>query len=196
MDAADNDVRRAPGDALDVLAAPMLPPEVQNDPEVIAFVAGKARTASYVIGTCMGVLVLGAAGVLKGRRATASHDALPILDKLGVREVVPAGAGTVVDGNLYTSGPGVGSFEAALLVAEAAFGRTADEFAEFVIEYDPHPPFGTGTAKAAKPALVAQFEEMMRPLSGDYARGATAAFAALHAGNVAPASDTGPIGRI
>jgi len=176
-------------ETLDVLAVPMLPPEVQNDPEVVAFIAGKAGTASYVIGICLGVLALGAAGALKGRRVTSSHNALPILGKLGVREVVPAGAGTVVDGNLYTAGPGVGSFEAALLVAEAAFGRTMGELAELIIEYDPHPPFGTGTAKAAQPALVAQFEGLMQPLTDDYARGATAAFAALGAGNVASASE-------
>ena len=176
-------------ETLDMLAVPMLPPEVQNDPEVVAFVAGKARTASYVIGICMGVLVLGAAGVLKGRRVTASHNALPILERLGVGEVVPAGAGTVVDGNLYTAGPGIGSFEAALLVADAAFGRTMGELAELIIEYDPHPPFGTGTAHSAQPALVAQFEGLMQPLVGDYARGAAAAFAASHAGKVASASE-------
>lgn len=172
---------------LDVLAIPMLPPEVQNDPEVIAFVAEKAETASYVIGICMGVLLLGAAGVLNERRVTASHNALPILDKLGAREVVLGGVGTVVDGNLYTAGPGVGSFETALLVAEAAFGRTAAEFAELVIEYDPHPPFGVGTAPAAPPALVTQFEAMMQPLAAEYAQGSVAAFAAAHAGKEAAA---------
>lgn len=168
-------------DQLDVLAIPMLPPEVQNDPEVIAFVAETAETASYIIGICMGVLLLGAAGVLNGRRVTASHNALPILNKLGAREVVLGGVGTVVDGNLYTAGPGVGSFETALLVAEAAFGRTAAEFAEPVIEYDPHPPFGVGTALAAPAALVTQFEAMMQPLADEYAQGSVAAFAGKEA---------------
>jgi cyclohexyl-isocyanide hydratase len=171
-------------DRLDVLAVPMLAAEVQNDPEVIAFLAEKASTAGYVIGICMGVIALGAAGVLKGRRVTASHDALPILDKLGAREVVPGGHGPVVDGNLYTAGPGVGSFETALLVAEAAFGRQVAEFAEFAIEYAPRPPFGTGTAKAAGPAVVTQFEDMMQPLQGEFFRGATAAFNGSYSANV------------
>jgi len=163
---------------LDLLAIPMLPPEVQNDPEVIAFVGEKARTASYVVGICNGILVLGAAGILKGRRVTASHNALPILDKLGAKEVVPAGQGTVIDGNLYTAGPGIGSFEASLLVAERAFGRKAGELAELVIEYDPHPPFGTGTAKRAGPQLVAQFEGFMQPLIHEYRRGSIASYQA------------------
>ena len=164
---------------LDVLAIPMLPPEVQNDPEVIDFVAEKAKTASYVVGICNGILVLGAAGVLEGRRVTASHNALPILSSLGVKEVVPAGNGTVVDGNLYTAGPGIGSFEASLLVAEKAFGRKAGELAELVIEYDPHPPFGTGTAEAAGPELVGQFEGFMQPLITEYRRGSVASYQAL-----------------
>ena len=63
---------------LDVLAIPMLAPEVQNDPEVIEFVREKSQTASYLIGICNGILVFGAAGVLKGRRVTASLNALPI----------------------------------------------------------------------------------------------------------------------
>lgn len=63
---------------LDVLAAPMLPPEIQSDPEVIAFVADRAKTARYVIGVCNGVVLLGAAGVLRGKRVTACYTARPI----------------------------------------------------------------------------------------------------------------------
>ncbi len=164
---------------LDVIAVPMLPPEIQNDPEVIDFVGNRARTASYVIGICNGILVLGAAGLLKGRRVTASHNALPILEELGVREVVAPGAGTVVDGNLYTAGPAVGSFEASLLVAEAAFGRMAGQLAELIVEYDPHPPFGVGIPNAAPPALVAEFENLMHPLVREYRHGSVLAYERL-----------------
>jgi putative intracellular protease/amidase len=164
---------------LDVLAVPMLAPEVQNDPEVIAFVAEKAATAGYVIGICNGVLVLGAAGLLKGRSVTASHNALPILDQLGAREVIPAGNGVAVDGNLFTAGPGVGSFEAAFLVVEAAFGRPAAQLAEVIIEYDPHPLYGMGVPARAEPALVAQFEAIMAPLVVDYRKGSINSFMAI-----------------
>jgi putative intracellular protease/amidase len=166
---------------LDVLAIPMLAPEVQNDPDVVAFVSEKAKTADYIIGICNGVLVLGAAGILKGRRVTASHNALLILLSLGVKEVIPAGAGVAIDGNLFTAGPGVGSFEAALLVVEAAFGRTAAQLAEVIIEYDPHPPFGVGLLAKADPALVTQFEAIMEPLVVDYRKGAVDSFEAITA---------------
>lgn len=166
---------------LDVLAVPMLAPEIQNDPELVDFVAEKAGSASFLIGICNGVLVFGAAGLLRGRRVTASHNALPILNRLGVSEVIPAGNGVAIDGNLFTAGPGVGSFEAALLVVEAAFGRTAAELAEVIIEYDPHPPFGGGVPDKANPALVRQFESIMEPLVQAYRLGSVRSFEQLPA---------------
>jgi putative intracellular protease/amidase len=161
---------------LDVFAVPMLPPEIQNDPEVIAFAGAQARKARYVIGICNGVLLLGAAGVLKGKRVTTSYNSLGILAELGVGEVVSDSTGVVVDGNLYTAGPGNGSVEAALLVAEAAFGRAAAELAELTIEYDPHPPFGVGTARRAPPEQLARFVGMMSDMISLYRSGALSAF--------------------
>lgn len=153
---------------LDVFAAPMLPPEILADPEVMAFTADRAGTARYVIGVCNGVLLLGAVGLLRGRRVTTNHNALALLPGLGASEVVPSGNGVVVDGNLYTAGPGVGSFEASLLVAAEAFGRPIAEFAELIIEYDPHPPFGVGSPAKAGHASVARLEAMMTDLVEAY----------------------------
>ena len=163
---------------LDVVAVGMLPPEIETDPEVIAFVGEHGRRAKYVIGVCNGVLVLGAAGLLRGRRVTSSHNALPLLAELGAAAVVPGGSGVVVDGSCYTAGPGVGSFEAALLVAEAAFGRPAAEFAELLIEYDPHPPFGVGTVKNAPAEQVARFEAVMANMVAQYRGGVVTAYQA------------------
>jgi putative intracellular protease/amidase len=160
---------------LDVFAVPMLPPEIQNDPEVIAFAGAQARKARHVIGICNGVLLLAAAGALAGKRVTTSYNSLGILAELDVGEVVSDSAGVVVDGNLYTAGPGNGSVEAALLVAEAAFGRATAELAELVIEYDPHPPFGVGAARRASPEQVARFVGMMSDMVGLYRSGALSA---------------------
>jgi transcriptional regulator GlxA family with amidase domain len=151
---------------LDVVAVPMMPPEVQNDSEVVDFVATRGRAARYVIGVCNGVLTLGAAGLLRGKRATISYNSHAILPLYGVTEVVESGV--VADGNVYTAGPSVGSFEAALLVAERAFGRQAAQLAEFIIEYDPHPPFGTGAAAGAGPEVVGKFKGMMADMIALY----------------------------
>lgn len=162
--------------ALDVLAVPMLPPEIESDPEVIDFVRSHGTRARYVIGICNGVVLLGAAGLLEGKRVTTSYNTLPFISELGAREVVADASGVVIDGNLYTAGPGVGSFEAALWVVESAFGKPAGQLAELIIEYAPHPPFSTGTAKSAGPALVERFEGLMADMVSQYRQGAIKAF--------------------
>jgi len=144
----------------------MMPPEVQTDHQVVNFVATRGEKARYLIGVCNGVLTLGAAGFLRGKRATISHNSHSILAHYGVAEVVKHGV--VVDGKVFTAGPSVGSFEAALLVAERAFGRQVAELAEFIVEYDPHPPFGTGTAEGAGPVTVGKFEAMMSDMISLY----------------------------
>ena len=165
---------------LDVIAVPMLPPEIQNDPDVIGFVRSQGLKARYVIGICNGVVLLGAAGLLKGKRATTSYNTLPFLSELGTREVVSDASGVVIDGNLFTAGPGVGSFEAALWVVERAFGKPAGELAELIIEYAPHAPFGTGTARSAGPEHVDRFEAFMAGMVSQYREGAVNAFQARH----------------
>jgi cyclohexyl-isocyanide hydratase len=135
-----------------------------------------ARNAKYVIGVCNGVLLLGAAGFLAGKRVTSSYNSLSILVELGAAEVITESSGVVVHDNLYTAGPGVGSFEAALLVAQAAFGRAAAELAELVIGYDPHPPFGVGAVNRARREQVAQFAGLMSHMVAEYRSGAVRAF--------------------
>jgi len=155
---------------LDVFAVGMNPPEVQNDPEVIEFTQRMARSARYIIGVCSGVALLGAAGLIKGKTVASNFAAEGLLRQLGAAHVLPSGSGTAVDGNLYTAGPGIGSFEIALLVAEAAFGRPAAELAEFAIEYDPHPPFKTGTVDAASPEMLEAVRAMIGPIIDQYQR--------------------------
>lgn len=155
---------------LDVFAVGMNPPEVQNDPEVIAFTRKAASRARFVIGVCNGVCLLGAAGLIEGRTVASNFAAEQLLEELGAAKVLASGEGPAVDGNLYTAGPGIGSFEVALLVAADAFGRQAAELAEFAIEYDPHPPFRTGTVAAATPEMMEAARGMIGPIIAQYRR--------------------------
>lgn len=161
---------------LDVLAVPMLAPETQNDPEVIDFVADCGSKAEYLIGVCNGVVLLGAAGLLKGKRVTASINALDLLPKLGVREVVPTTEGVVVDENLYTAIPSVGSFEAALMIADRALGKKASHLANLIIEYDPHPPLGPGNVATMGEAVSQRFQGLLSDVMHQYSLGAVPAF--------------------
>ncbi|MDD2768599.1 MAG: DJ-1/PfpI family protein [Methylococcus sp.] len=164
-------------ETLDVLAIPMLAPETTNDPDVIAFVAEQGRKAKYVIGVCNGVVLLGAAGLLKGKRVTTSLNSLPLLSELGAAEVVTTG-GVVVDGNLYTARPSIGGFEAALMVADSAFGRKTAHLANLVIEYDPHPPLGPGAVENTGKEIAGKYEGLIAEIIQEYRLGAIPAYEA------------------
>lgn len=164
-------------DQLDVLAIPMLAPETTNDPDLIAFVAEQGRKAKYVIGVCNGVVALGAAGLLKGKRVTTSINSLPLLTKLGAAEVVTTG-GVVVDGNIYTARPSIGGFEAALMVADHALGHQSAQMANLIIEYDPHPPLGLGTVENAGKEISERYAGLIAGIIDEYRRGAIPAYEA------------------
>lgn len=157
-------------ESLDVLAVGMHPPEVQNDPEVIDFIRDLARRSRYVVGVCNGVALLGAAGLIHGKTVASNFAAEALLRDLGASAVLPSGGGVAVDGNLFTAGPGIGSFEVSLRVMEAAFGREMAEFAEFAIEYDPHPPYGKATVDKADQAVVGQCRELLSSIIDLYRR--------------------------
>lgn len=140
-------------DDLDVLVVGMVPPEIVEDEQTLAFFAKMGNKTRYVIGTCYGSLVLGAAGLLKGKRATSNSNVVPMLPDMGA--IAVEGSEVVIDGNIYTSGPATGSFDASLLVLEQLLGTSFAQLVELAIEYDPHPPFGTGSPTLAGPEMTA-----------------------------------------
>lgn len=132
---------------LDVLVAGAVPPEVISDKEVIGFIQKQAKHNPYLIGVCGGVLLFGAAGLLKGRNATTNFHLLDALPSLGA--TVVEGGHVVRDDRLFTAGPATGGFEAALLVLAQLRGKETAELLELTIEYHPQPPFGVGTPELA-----------------------------------------------
>ena len=123
-----------------------------SDEETLAFLRRQAARAQFVTSVCTGALVLGAAGLLRGKRATthwASHD---FLNAFGA---VPVEARVVSDGLLMTGGGVTAGIDFALtLVAELA-GREIAEAIQLNLEYAPAPPFNAGTPKTAPAEVVA-----------------------------------------
>ena len=150
-----------------------------EDRETLDFIADRAARARYVTSVCTGALVLGAAGLLKGRRATThwmSHDMLAAFG------AIPVEARVVVDGNLLTGGGVTAGIDFALQLAAELFGTEVAQAIQLGIEYDPAPPFAAGSPARATPALVTQVRD--KAAAGQAVRQAAVdrAGAALRAG--------------
>jgi cyclohexyl-isocyanide hydratase len=125
---------------------------ILTDRESLDFLRRVAAEARYVTSVCTGALALGAAGLLRGKRATThwmSHD---MLRAFGAE---PVAARVVVDGNLITGGGVTAGIDFGLTVAAAVAGQRTAEAIQLGIEYDPAPPFDSGSPARADAALVA-----------------------------------------
>ncbi len=127
-----------------------------EDHEVLAFLRRAAAGARYVVGVCTGSLVLGAAGLLRGRRAGTHWMSR---DLLRAFRAEPVAERVVADGNVFTGGGVTAGIDVALAVAAEIAGRPAAEAIQLAIEYDPAPPFAAGSPERADPALVAAVRE-------------------------------------
>ena len=124
-----------------------------SDPDVLDFVKRQASSARYVTSVCTGALVLGAAGLLQGKRATTHWMSREMLSAFGATPVVER---VVVDGNTITGAGVTAGIDFALVVAAQAFGEETAKSIQLNIEYDPHPPFDAGTPERAGEALAAR----------------------------------------
>ena len=124
-----------------------------NDVDVLAFVKRQASGARYVTSVCTGALVLGAAGLLQGKRATTHWMSRDMLAAFGATPVVER---VVIDGNTITGACVTAGIDFALVVAGQAFGEETAKSIQLNIEYDPHPPFDAGTPERAGEALAAR----------------------------------------
>jgi cyclohexyl-isocyanide hydratase len=131
-----------------------------DDPETLAWVRAAGERAKWVTSACTGSLLLGAAGLLRGYRATthwAFHDLLSLIGATPVAERV------VIDRNRITGGGVTAGIDAALAIVGAVAGRDAAEQIQLQIEYDPAPPFGAGHPRVASQPLVDQMRERVAP---------------------------------
>jgi cyclohexyl-isocyanide hydratase len=124
-----------------------------NDPEVLDFVRRQAAHARYVTSVCTGALVLGAAGLLRGKRAATHWMSREMLKAFGA---TPVAERVAIDGNTITGGGVTAGIDFALKVAAVAFGVDLAKVIQLGMEYDPHPPFDAGSPERAGPALVEQ----------------------------------------
>ncbi len=148
---------------LDVLFVPGGPGQqlVMEDERFVSFLRKHGREARYVTAVCTGSLLLGAAGLLQGYRATTHWMFLELLRPLGAE---PASERVVVDRNRITGGGVTAGIDFGLVVAAELFEEEMAKKIQLSIEYDPTPPFDGGSAKSAEAALVKSVSELGREL--------------------------------
>lgn len=128
-------------------------PAIFEDQDTLDFLAGRGERARWVGGNCGGSLLLGAAGLLEGYRATSNFQQKHLLPYFGA---IPAGGNVVIDRNRITAGPLTGSIEAALHIVRDIYGDDVAREMELQCEYAPEPLFGVGSPDSAGPELTRQ----------------------------------------
>jgi len=146
---------------------------ILTDRETLDFLRRMAAGARYVTSVCTGALALGAAGLLRGKRATTHWMSLDMLRAFGAE---PVAARVVITGGGVTAGIDFG-----LTVAAEIAGRRVAEAIQLGIEYDPKPPFDAGSPATADPALVALVRERAAGRQSERAERVREAAAAMDA---------------
>jgi cyclohexyl-isocyanide hydratase len=147
-----------------------------EDAQTLAFLRRQAAGARYVTSVCTGALVLGAAGLLKGRRATTHWMSVELLAAFGA---IPTKGRVVEDGNVITGGGVTAGIDFALLIAARVAGEEVARAIQLGIEYDPAPPFDAGHPDRADAALVARTRAQAATRQAERAAAVSRAAAAL-----------------
>jgi cyclohexyl-isocyanide hydratase len=137
---------------LDVLCVPGGPGHLtaMEDVDLLAFLRRQAPGCRFVTAVCTGSLVLAAAGLLRGRRATSHWMSLERLVRFGAE---PVKARVVEDGPFVTGGGVTAGIDFGLTLAERLASRAVAKGIQLSIEYDPKPPFADSPDEA-EPEVV------------------------------------------
>jgi cyclohexyl-isocyanide hydratase len=151
--------------------------EMVIDEEMLEFVRAQSKAAKYVTSVCTGSLVLGAAGLLRGYKATTHWTAMRYLEAYGA---LPTKTRVCVDRNRVTGGGVTAGIDFALTLVSILVDRPTAEMIQLRLEYNPAPPFTSGSPDTAAPEVIARLRQM-NPSGQErrQANNATAA-AALH----------------
>lgn len=134
--------------------------DMVNDEEMLDFLRRQANRAKYVTSVCTGSLVLGAAGLLQGYRATTHWTAMDLLAPFGA---TPTKTRVCVDRNRITGGGVTAGIDFALTLVSIMVDRKTAEMIQLRLEYNPAPPFNAGSPDTAPPEILALMKEKIAP---------------------------------
>lgn len=122
-----------------------------DDEIVLSFIRNQMESGRYLYSVCTGALICGAAGILRGMRATTHWTAFDLLPYFGA---IPVPSRVVVDQNLVSAAGVTAGIDGALTMAALVYGDSVAQEIQLSMEYAPEPPFHSGTPATAPPAVL------------------------------------------
>jgi cyclohexyl-isocyanide hydratase len=135
---------------------------LMDDEEILGWIRRQAKGARCVFSVCTGALILGAAGLLQGRRATTHWASIDLLPYFGATAV---NARVVTDGNMIFAAGVTSGIDGALRVAADLRGDEVAQGIQLAIAYAPEPPFNSGTPETAPPVVLERAKDAMRQIT-------------------------------
>lgn len=146
------DILFVPGGGAGTIAA-------MRDPQILAFLADRGRRAKLVASVCTGSLVLGAAGLLKGYKATTHWVAHALLSDVGAE---PVQARVVHDRNRITGAGVSAGLDLGLAIVAMLRDSVYAQSVQLLAEYAPEPPFNAGSPRTAPATVTALVADMFK----------------------------------
>jgi cyclohexyl-isocyanide hydratase len=134
---------------------------MMEDDGVLQFVRQQHAGARFVFSVCTGALICGAAGLLKGRRATTHWASHHLLKYFGA---IPADQRVVADGKMLSAAGVTAGLDGALQLTALLRGEAAAQDIQLYIQYSPEPPFNSGDPSTAPPEIVQARREALKDL--------------------------------
>ena len=124
------------------------------------FLSKQGRNASYITAVCTGSLLLGAAGLLNGYKATTHWRSLQLLRMMNIEVIEER---VVTDRNRITGGGITAGIDFGLTLTALLAGEDVAKIIQLMLEYAPEPPFNSGSAKTAEPHILQKAIEITQP---------------------------------
>jgi cyclohexyl-isocyanide hydratase len=158
----DTTIAEAP--QLDVLLVPggYGQQPLMQDETVLSFIRKQAAGARFVFSVCTGALLCGAAGLLRGKRATTHWTAMEVLPYFGA---IPSNERVVVDGKLVSAGGVTSGIDGSLIVVSLLRGENVAQELQLYMAYDPHPPFQAGSPASAPASILSAVTQRAKPIT-------------------------------
>jgi cyclohexyl-isocyanide hydratase len=135
---------------------------MMDDEEVLTWIRQQAAGVQSLFSVCTGALICGAAGLLKGRRATTHWASMHLLPLFGA---IPVNERVVADGNIVFAAGVTAGIDGALRVAADLRGVEEAQAIQLAIAYAPEPPFCSGTPETAPPAILERTRNSYRAVT-------------------------------